>query len=160
MPWALLFDYRAWLVAAIAGLGIYAAVQRLEKESVKAEFAQFRADAESEAAKAKVAAARQEALQAMHAQEALDDLQARHAALSARYERLRHSSPGSGAVPTLSAAATSLSACRGEPSQPDPLIGRLDEIEERVLAVLAEGDAEIAKYVVLYRLEQANAARR
>lgn len=158
MPWAIFLDYRAWLVAAIVGLGIYAAVQRLEKENCKAEFAQFRADVESEAAKAKVKAAQEAAQQAQHAQEALDDLSTRNAALSARYERLRNSKPDSGQVPSLSSAAPSLGACRGEPNQPDPLIGRLDEIEGRFLAVLAKGDTEIAKYVELYRLEQENAA--
>lgn len=159
MPWTLLLDYRAWLVAAIVALGIYAAVQRLEKERVKVEFAQFRADVESEAAKAKVRAAQEATRQAQHAQEALDDLTTRNAALSARYERLRHANASSDPVPGLSSAAASLGACRGEPSQPDPAIGLLDQIEERVLAVLAKGDTEIAKLVELYRLEQANAAR-
>ena len=156
----LLLDYRAWLVAAIAGLGIYAAVQRAEKEHVKSQFAQFRADVESEAAKAKVAAARQEALQAKHAQEALDDLQTRLDRLNRAYAGLRDSKPSSRPVPRLSSAATVLSACPGVAGQPDPTIAALDGIEERVLAVLAEGDREIAKYVELYRLEQANAANR
>jgi hypothetical protein len=160
MPWALLLDLRVWLAGLAIGAGIYAAVQRMEKERCQATFAQFRADVESEAAKAKVAAARREALQATNAQEALDDLQARNAALSARYERLRHAKPGSGPVPSLSDAAKGACPERGEPGEPDPLIGLLDQVEERVIAVLAKGDDEIAKYVELYRLEQANAAIR
>lgn len=160
MPWALLIDWRAWLAVGIGALVVYAAVQRAEKEHVQAEFAQYRADVESAAAKAKVQAAQEEAAHAKHAQEALDDLQARNAAISAAYQRLLHAKPSGRPVPRLSDAAPVLGACPGKPDEPDPAIGRLDEIEGRVLEVLAKGDAEIAKYVELYRLEQANAALR
>jgi hypothetical protein len=117
---------------------IYAAVQRLEKERAKAEFAQFRADVESEAAKAKVSCGSQEALQATHAQEALDDLTTRNAALSARYERLRHANAGSGAVPSLSSAAKrALAPAEESLASPTPLLDAWTRSKDRVLAVLA-----------------------
>lgn len=159
MPWTLLLDLRVLLGIALVAVGAYAKVQTVRLEQAKAEFVQFRADVESEAAKAKVMAAQEATRQALNAQEAIDDLSTRNTNLSARYERLRHAIAGSGAVPSLSSAAQSLGTCRGEPGQPDPAIGLLDSLEERILAVLAEGDREIAKLVELYRLEQANAAR-
>jgi hypothetical protein len=160
MPWlVLLRSPWTWVALAFVALAGYAAVQHIGWKSCQADYAQFRADVESEAAKAKVRNAQEAASQAQHAQESLDDLQARNATLAAAYERLRHAKPGGRPVPSLSSAAPSLGACPGQSGQPDPAIGLLDQIEERVLAVLAKGDAEIAKYVELYRLEETNAAK-
>src|SRR4051812_27241787 len=133
MPWWLL-DYRVWLVAAVVASGGYAAVQRLEKEHVQAEFAQFRADVESEAAKAKVRAAQETARQALAAQGVLSALQTRYDALNARYDGLRKRPGSPGSVPSLSTAAPSLEACPGVTSQPDSNARFLAEIESRVIA--------------------------
>ena len=153
----LLLDIRVWLGAALIATGIYAKVQNIQKQQIQAEYAQFRADAESEAAKAQVAAAQEAARQAQHAQEALSDLQDRNAALNRRYERLRASASG-GVVPALSSAAASLGSCPGNAVQPYSPSGLLAEIESRVTAILKAGDLEIAKYGELWDLDEANAA--
>lgn len=152
---ALLTDLRFWLAAALVATGLYAAVQRLAKEQVKAEYAQFRADVESEAAAARVRAAQEAARHAQNAQETLDALQTRYDALNARYRVLR-SSAGSGPVPSLSSAAPSLAACPGSPDQPDPAARFLAEVEGRVAAVLEAGDRELAKYRELWELQEKN----
>jgi hypothetical protein len=69
-------------------------------------------------------------------------------------------SPVAVQCPAYPTPPKALAPSGGEPRRARPPYWTLDEIEERVLAVLAEGDAEIAKYVELYRLEQANAAIR
>lgn len=151
MPWTLLLDYRAWLAVAFAALAVYAAVQRAEKQHAKSELAQYRAEVESEAAKAKVRAAQEAAQQAQHAQEALDDLQARNDAVSAAYERLRHAKPRSSPVPSVPAT----------PEVPSPIA--VDPVESdadaRCVAVLEVADRELAKYAELWRLEQANSTK-
>ena len=157
MPWALLLDARVLLGIALAATGLYAAVQRLEKERVKAEYAQFRADVETEAAKAKVRNAQEAARQAQNAQEVLSDLQSRYAALNARYRVLR-ANASSRPVPALSEAAPILSACPGEPSQSDASARFLGEVESRVTAILEKGDGEIAKYVQLWKQQEKNSA--
>ena len=156
MPWSLLLDLRVILGIALIATGVYAKIQTVRMEEAKAEYAQFRADVESEAAKAKVAAAQESTRRALAAQGVLDDLQTRYDALNARYRVLR-SSAGSGPVPALSAAAPSLSACPAVPNQPDPIAGRLDDLEGRFLAVLETGDREIAKYRELWDLQKKNA---
>ena len=158
--WSLLLDLRVLLGIALIATGGYAAVQRLQKEQCRAEFAQFRADVESEAAKAKVKAAEEAARHAQNAQGALDGLQIRLNAISAANERLRRTQASSHPMPALSSAAPSLGSCAGDAGKPDPAIGLLDEIEGRILAVLTEGDKELAKYVELWRLQEANAAKR
>ncbi len=159
MPWALLLDLRVLLGAALVATGIYAAVQRLEKQQCEAKFAQFRADVESAAAKAKVEAAKERARMAQNAQEALDGLQVRLNAANRAYASVRNARPGSGAVPSLSAAAPKPQSCPGQPEQPDATAGLLAEVESRVTAILEAGDREIAKYAELWKLQQANAAK-
>lgn len=157
MPWlVLLTDLRVWLAAALIATGLYAAVQRLGWQSCKAEFSQFRADIESEAAKAKVKAAQDEARHAQAAQEVLDDLQTRYAALSARYSRLRANSGSPNTVPSLSSAAQVLSTCAGESGQSDANARFLAEVESRVTAITEAGDREIAKYRELWELQLKN----
>jgi hypothetical protein len=63
-------------------------------------------------------------------------------------------------VPSLPDAAPSLSACPGKPDQPEPVAGFLAQVEGRVTAILEAGDREIAKYVDLWKLEQANAQKK
>jgi hypothetical protein len=155
MPWALLLDLRVWLGAALVATGIYAKVQNLEKQQAQTDLAQFRADVESEAAKAKVAAAQDEARKAKNAQEVLSDLQTRYDALNARYRVLR-TSAGSSPVPSLSSAAPSLGSCTGSPSQPDANARFLAEVESRVTAILEAGDRELAKYRELWELQLRN----
>ena len=148
MPWALLLDLRVMLAAALVAMGIYAAVQRVEKEQAKAELAQFRADVESEAAKAKVRNAQEALGQAQASEEVVSDLQTRNAALSRAYASLRASS-GSRPVPHIPQAPTSVSACPGSPQQPDTLAGCLQAIQF--------GDEQLAKFAELWRLQEKNA---
>ena len=156
MPWALLLDLRVILGAALIATAIYAKVQTVRMEQAKAEYAQFRADVESEAAKAKVAAARQEAQQAKNAQEVLSDLQTRLDAATSRYARLRARSSGD-SVPALSAAATSLGSCPGDAGKPDAAARFLERTETGVIAFTERFDKELAKYVKLWQLQQKNA---
>ena len=158
MPWALLLDLRVILGAALIAMGIYAKIQTVRLDAAKAEFAQYKADVESEAAKAKVLAAREEARRAQNAQEVLDGLQARYTALNARYRRLQHATASSGPVPALSDAAALFGTCPGDAGKPDPTAGRLAEIESRITGILETGDREIAKYVELWRLQEKNSA--
>ena len=149
MGWSLLLDLRVLLAGALIATWLYAAVQRVEKEKVQAEFAQFKADVESEAAKAKVAAARTEALQATHAQEALDGLQTRLDAVSVAYKRLQHASPGSSTVSSIPSAPEVTVSIPGSLEQPDPPLGCLQALEW--------GDRELSKYAELWRLQEKNA---
>ena len=149
MGWSLLLDLRVLLAGALIATGLYAAVQRVEKEHVQAEFAQFKADVESEAAKAKVAAARTEALQATHAQEALDGLQTRLDAVSVAYKRLQHASPGSSTVSSIPSAPEVTVSIPGSPPESDTLA--------RCISTLEWGDKELAKYAELWRLQEKNA---
>jgi len=151
MPWALLLDLRVILGIALVATGIYAKVQTVRMEQAKAEFAQFRADVESEAAKSKVAAAQEATRQAQAAQEVLSDLQTRNAALNARYERLRRSSAGSNPMPTLPGPATSPSPVAIGPVESDA--------DARCVAVLETADREIAKYRELWELQLRNSLR-
>ena len=151
MPWLLLLKSPwTWVTLAFFGLGSYAAVQHVGWQTSKAELAQFRADVESEAAEAKVRNAQEAARQAQNAQEVLGDLQTRHDALSARYDRLR-ARPGSSPVPAVPGATVQLVTLTGSPPVPDA--------DARCLAVLETADRELTKYVELWRLEQANAAK-
>ena len=159
MPWAILLDLRVLLGAALIATGLYAATQRIAKEQVKSEFAQYRAEVESAAAASRVRAAQEAARQAHASQEALDALQTRYAALDRRYRVLRTSAPGTVPVPSLGSAATLLGSCPPVPGQPDPDIGRLDALEAGILEITAKADRELAKYVELWRLDQAKAAR-
>ena len=159
MPWlSLLTDLRILLGIALIVTAGYAAVQRLQKEQCRAEFAQFRAEVETAAAKAKVKNAQEAARQAQNAQEALDGLQIRLNAISAASERLRRTNAGSRPVSALSSAATSLSTCAGDAGKPDAVARRMDHIEGAINKVLEFGDKEIAKYVELWKLQQANSA--
>lgn len=152
----LLLSPWTWVAIAFAALGVFAAVQTGRLASEKAEFAQFRADTARLGAEAKVKAAQEAARQAQHAQEALDDLQIRNAALRSRYDRLRAGAGGSG-MPVLSSAAASLGSCPGQPSQPDPVARFLERIEAGAIPILKAGDTEIGKLVELYGLDMKNA---
>lgn len=145
------------LLLALA-LGGYAAVQRLGRQQVEAEFAQFRADVQAEAAAASVRAAQEAARRAQNAQETIDALQARNAALSARYKRLRDAKPSPGGVPDLSTAAPVLSSCGPKHIEPDATARFLGAVESALIGILEAGDAEIAKYVQLWALQQKNAS--
>lgn len=151
MPWALLLDLRVLLGIALIGMALYAKVQNLGWQHCQAEYAQFQADVESEAAKAKVAAARESLRRSENAQEVLSALQTRYAALDARYRVLR-SSAGSGPVPALPDAAPSApTITTGQPdaaSRPVP--------QESCLAALEAGDRELAKYRQLWNLQLKN----
>ena len=155
----LLLDLRVWLGIALVATGIYAKVQSVRVDACKAEFAQFRADVESEAAKSKVAAAQEATRRALAAQGVLSDLQTRYVALDARYRGLRNADPGGRIVPSLSAAAGQLGSCPGDPSQPDASARRLDDLEARFLAVIETGDRELGKFSKLWDLQQKNASR-
>ena len=148
MPWSLLLDLRVILAAALVAMGIYAAVQRVEKEQAKAELAQFKADVESEAAKAKVRNAQEALRQAQASEEVVSDLQTRNAALSRAYASLRASSSGR-PVPAIPQASPSPGSCPGSPQQPDPTIGCLQAIQF--------GDEQLAKFAELWRLQEKNA---
>ena len=156
MPWALLLDLRVLLGIALIAVGVYAKIQTVRMEEIKAEYAQFRADVESEAAKAKVAAARQEALQATHATEALDALQGRLNAVSMAYRRLRDANATSRLLPSLSQAASSLGSCPGNDGKPDAVTRRLEQIEAAITGVLEIGDTEIGKAVEHWQLQLRN----
>jgi hypothetical protein len=142
------------------GLGAWGGLQSLRLRECKAEFAQFRADTERLGNDAKVRNAQEAARQALAAQEVLSDLQTRHDALSASYERLRRDNASRRPVSALSSAAPSLSACPGKPDQPDATTRFLVEVESRIVAITEAGDREIAKYVELWKLEQANAQKK
>ena len=149
MGWSILLDLRVILAGALIATGLYAAVQRVEKEHVQAEFAQFKADVESEAAKAKVRNAQEALRQAQSAQEVVDDLQNRNAYLSARYDRLRASRASSSSVPPISSAPEVTVSLPGSLEQPDPTLGCLQALEW--------GDRELSKYAELWRLQEKNA---
>jgi hypothetical protein len=157
---SLLLDIRVWLAAALVAVGIYAKIQTVRMEEAKAELSQFRADVESEAAKAKVAAAQEAARQAQAAQEVLSDLQVRYVALESRYRRVRDANPGGGVVPALSQAAASLGSCPGDAGKPDAGARLLGEIESRVTAITEACDRELTKYKELWDLQLRNAGSR
>lgn len=143
---------------AMAALAAFAAVQHTRLQWTQAEFAQFRANVEREAAAARVRNAQEAARRAQEAQEALDALQNRYAALNARYGRLRAGSSGGG-VPDLAAAAPIFSAGCPKPLEPDPAARFLAELEKGLAGIMEEGDREIAKYVQLWGLARRNANR-
>ncbi len=144
----LLTDLRVWLGAALIATAIYAKVQSVRVQQIQAEYAQFRADVESEAAAAKVRNAQEAVKQAQAAQEVLSDLQTRNAALRTRYDRLR-ASAGSSPVPAVSCPSPGPGPVAGSPVQPDP--------DARCLAVMEAGDRELAKYRSLWDLQLRNA---
>ena len=148
MPWALLLDLRVLLGIALVATGVYAKVQTVRMEEARAEYAQFRADVESEAAKARVKNAQEQARMAQNATEALSDLQVRHDTIAARYERLRKS--GGGSMPPCPSATGSPGPVAGGPVEPDPIA--------RCLGILEKGDRELAKFRDLWLLDRANAA--
>ena len=148
MPWALLLDLRVLLGAALIATGIYAKVQNLEKQQAETNLAQFRADVESEAAKAKVAAAREALRHAENTTEVISGLQTDNAALRARYDRLR-ASAGSRTVSAIPGASGQPSACPGGTVESDTLT--------RCLAATEWGDRELAKYAELWKLWRQNA---
>lgn len=149
MGWGLLLDWRVWVAAAFAALGFYAAVQHIGWQASRAEYAQFRADTERLAAEAKVKNAQEQARMAANATEAISDLQVRHDAIAARYDRLRKS--GGGSMPACPATPGSPSPISGGPVQPDPLAG--------CVAALQWGEGELAKFRDLWLLDQKNASR-
>ncbi len=152
MPWLLLLRSPWTYVAAAFGvLTFYAAVQHIGWQATKAEYAQFRADVESESAKAQVAAAQEVARHAQNAQEVLDDLQTRHAALGARYASLR-ASAGSRPVSAVPGAAPSPGACPGSAAESDALV--------RCLTAAEWGDRELAKYAELWKLWKADSVKK
>ena len=144
---SLLMDIRVWLAAALIAAGIYAKVQTVRVAEIKAEYAKFRADVETEAAKAKVAAAQEQVRTALNAQEVLSDLQTRNAALRARYDRLR-ASAGSGVLPAVSCSPAGPGPVAGSPQERDP--------DARCLSALQWGDQELTKYRGLWELQLRN----
>ena len=151
MPFlALLTNKWTYVIAAFALCCAALAVQTTRLKWVQAEYATSQASVAKEAADAKVAAARQEALHAINAQEAIDALQTRHDALSARYAVLR-ARPAGGTVPALP----------GAPASPGPSPGsaEVSDATTRCLAALEWGDGQLAKFAELWRLQQANAAK-
>lgn len=147
---ALLLNPRLWVSAAFAAIGLYAAMQHIGWQAAKAEFAQYRADAESLAADAKVRNAQEAARRTQNTQEVLDDLQTRNDALAARYASLRNAKPGSNRMPGDPAAPVQACSCPAGES----------DAATRCLAVLEAGDREIAKYKELWDLGFKNATPR
>ena len=154
----LLLSPWTWVAAAFAALGIFAAVQTGRLASEKTEFAQFRADVATQAAAARVRNALEVARINANATEVLSDLQTRHAALSARYQRLR-ANPGSSGVPPLAAAAPILSSCDPKHLQSDAAARFLGALEGEINGILEAGDGEIAKYVQLWGLDVKNSTK-
>ena len=151
MPWlSLALNKWSWISIAFGILTAYAAVQHIGWQATKAEYATFQASVAKEAADAKVAAARQEALHAINAQEAIDALQTRNVALGARYERLRANPP-----------RCPVSAVPGSAEQPGPVAGSTVEPDPltRCLRAVEWGDKELAKYAGLWNDWKANAAK-
>lgn len=147
----LLANWRAVVTAILIILPCtYAAVQKMRFEHTRAAFAQYRAEVAAAAAEAEVRNAQAAAAHEKNTREALDDLQARYDAISARYASVRRpASPSSGSVPTTPGAAPTPSAC--PPGQPDATA--------RCLATLEIGDKELAKYRELWNLGRKNAVR-
>ena len=151
MPWlSIALNKWTWVAIAFGILAFYAAVQHIGWQATKAEYATFQASVAKEAADAKVRNAQEAARHAQAAQEVLDDLQTRHAALGARYASLR-ARAGSGAVPALPGATGQPSACPRDAGEPDTLT--------RCLAAAEWGDRELAKYAELWKLWKVNAAK-
>ena len=94
--------------------------------------------------------AAQEALQAMHAEEAVHDLQIRLDAVSVAYKRLRQRPDGSGAVPNLPSTTGSPSAGPRDSGESDA--------DARCLAVIEKADRELSKFAEIWKLQQRNAA--
>lgn len=154
---SLLLDWRVWVVITIAALGVFGAVQTGRLDHEKAAFALFRAETAKVAAEAQARNAQERAREAQNATEVLSDLQTRHAALGARYVKLRDGS-GSGRMPDLASAAARLGSCGPKSLQPDPTARFLGTLESEITGILEAGDLEIAKYVELWALQQKNAA--
>ena len=153
MPWlAIATNKWTWITIAFGALASYAAVQHIGWSLTKAEYATFQAAVAKEAADAKVRNAQIAAGHAQAAQEVLDDLQTRYAALNARYASLRQSaSPGGSPVPALSdPSATPGPSPAGQPDTAARCVAE-------TLAVLEIGDRELAKYRELWELGQRNA---
>ena len=149
MPWiSIALNKWTWVAIAFGILAFYAAVQHIGWQASKAEYATFQASTAKEAADAKVKSAQEQARMAANATEALSDLQVRHDAISARYERLRKS--GGGAMPACPAAPAGSGPVAGSPVQPDPLAG--------CVAALQWGEGELAKFRELWLLDKANAS--
>ena len=151
MPWLLLLrSPLAWAGLALVFVSGYAAVQHIGWKSCKADYATFRAQVASLAVEAEARTAAQEALQAMHAEEAVHDLQTRLDAVSVAYKRLQHRPDGSGAVPNLPSTPGSPSAGPRDSGESDA--------DARCLAVIEKADRELSKFAEIWKLQQRNAA--
>ena len=156
MPWLLILRSPwTWTALAFAAIGIYAAAQHMLYVNCRADFAQFRADVQAATAKAEAQNALERARLSANAAEAVNDLQTRLDRADARYASLRAKSGGSGSLPALSSAASSLSACPA--GQPDAATRFLGSVESEVTRILEAGDRELAKYRELWALEIKNA---
>jgi hypothetical protein len=149
----------AWWKEILIGLLVLAiGVQTARLNISKAEFKSYEAEIQKQVAEGKAAIALERARINANNAQALDDLQTRYVALNARYKRLRDGSSPAGS-PDLSQSLGIAQACPGEPSQPNPLVGRMAEVEREIEAALEFGDKEISKYVELWKLQEKNAER-
>ena len=150
------FALSNWRLILICLLLAAVAVQELRVRWIKSEFATYQAEIERQVAENRVKNAQEATRQALNAKEALDALQGRFNALNARYKRLRDSSSPSG-VPSLSDATGIAQSCPGESGKPSPALGQVERLERGIEEILSFGDAEIAKLVELWKLQQRNA---
>ena len=140
----------AWMGAALLAVSAYAAVQHIGWANCSAGFKQFRAEVASEAAEAEVRNAQEAARHDRNAMEAVSDLQARYAALDARYRVLRRPDPDSSrGVPSAATAAPSPSAGHGDTGESDA--------DARCLAIIEVADRELNKFRELWLLDVKNA---
>lgn len=149
----LLANWRAVLTAALIILPCaYAAVMKVRFENTRAEYATYRAQVAAVAAEAEIRNAQTAVEHEKNAREAIDDLQTRNDAISARYERLRQSTAVRGG---------SVSAAPGAAPAPSPdAAGQPDAVARCVAdaqAVLKLGDMELAKFKELWELGEKNA---
>lgn len=144
-----------WRLVLIAGLALSVAVQEARVRWIKSEFQAYRLEIERQVAENKAEAALEAARMAHNARKAVDDLQTRLDSLRRSYRVLRDSRSAP-AVPSLAESTGVLESCPGEPDKPNPAVGRLEQAERGIEAILEAGDREIAKYVELWRLNQAN----
>ena len=144
-----------WRLVLFSLVLVALGIQTARLNISQAEFKTYQAEIEKQVAENKAKAAQESARMAHNATKALDDLQVRLTALGARYKRLRDSR-STPAVPALSDAASLFGSCPGNPSQPDTVAESLGRLEAGVLGILEAGDAELAKYAELWKLQQKN----
>jgi hypothetical protein len=145
-----------WRLVLLAVLVAAVGIQTARLNATKSEFALYKADIQKQVAENAAKAAQERARMAQNQSEALGELQTRLDRLNRSYRVLRDRR-STQSMPSLSSAAPSISSCPGDPSQPDSVARRLDEIEAEVIGALETGDLELGKYAELWRLQQLNA---